>query len=174
MNAAELIYRHELAAEFRRAAQAVALRIRIHNALGQVHKLATLNDTAGPRGNLIGYAILSLLRTVPLTEHIPPCANWRNGSQFISRTIRQAPNGGSITPHNIVTGMSLTTSLDNTGERMFLVLEFDFTKQTPKGKPTIWVPLLARCEQAGITAPNRLSRLLHAVLVSAVTTALSS
>ena len=43
-------------------------------------------------------------------------------------------------------------SLDNTGERMFLVLEFDFTKLTPKGKPTIWVPLLERCEREGITA----------------------
>jgi hypothetical protein len=42
-------------------------------------------------------------------------------------------------------------SKDGTGERMFLVLEFDFTKLTPGGKPTIWVPLLERCEQAEIT-----------------------
>jgi hypothetical protein len=42
-------------------------------------------------------------------------------------------------------------SKDGTGERMFLVTEFDFTKSTPKGKPTVWAPLLERCEQAGIT-----------------------
>jgi hypothetical protein len=41
-------------------------------------------------------------------------------------------------------------SKDGTGERMFLVTEFDFTKTTPKGKPTIWGPLLDRCEGAGI------------------------
>jgi len=41
---------------------------------------------------------------------------------------------------------------DGTGDRMFLVTEFDFTKTTPKGKPTIWGPLLDRCQQAGITA----------------------
>jgi hypothetical protein len=40
---------------------------------------------------------------------------------------------------------------DGTGERMFLVTEFDFTKTTPKGKPTIWGPLLESCEAAGIT-----------------------
>jgi hypothetical protein len=40
---------------------------------------------------------------------------------------------------------------DGTGDRMFLVTEFDFTKTTPKGKPTIWGPLLHRCQQAGIT-----------------------
>jgi hypothetical protein len=39
---------------------------------------------------------------------------------------------------------------DGTGDRMFLVTEFDFTKTTPKGKPTIWRPLLERCEGAGI------------------------
>jgi hypothetical protein len=40
---------------------------------------------------------------------------------------------------------------DATGQRMFLVVEFDFSKTTPKGKPTSWVPLLERCEAAGIT-----------------------
>jgi hypothetical protein len=40
---------------------------------------------------------------------------------------------------------------DGTGERMFLVTEFDFTKTTPKGQPTIWGPLLESCEAAGIT-----------------------
>jgi hypothetical protein len=40
---------------------------------------------------------------------------------------------------------------DGTGPRMFLVAEFDFTKTTPKGKPTIWEPLIDRCEKAGIT-----------------------
>ena len=34
---------------------------------------------------------------------------------------------------------------------MFLVVEFDFTRTTPKGKPTIWIPLLDRCKSAGIT-----------------------
>jgi hypothetical protein len=43
-------------------------------------------------------------------------------------------------------------TLEATGDRMFLVVEFDFTKTTPKGQPTIWGPLLERCEQAGITA----------------------
>jgi hypothetical protein len=38
-----------------------------------------------------------------------------------------------------------------TGERMFLVTEFDFTKTTPKGKPTIWKPLLGRCEASSIS-----------------------
>ena len=43
-------------------------------------------------------------------------------------------------------------SLAGTGERIFLVVEFDFTRFTPKGKPTIWIPLLDRCESAaGIT-----------------------
>jgi hypothetical protein len=41
---------------------------------------------------------------------------------------------------------------DATGERMFLVIEFDFTKSTPKGKATVWASLLERCERAGITA----------------------
>jgi hypothetical protein len=39
-----------------------------------------------------------------------------------------------------------------TGNRAFLVVEFDFIKTTPKGKPTVWVPLLDRCEAEGITA----------------------
>ena len=43
-------------------------------------------------------------------------------------------------------------SKDGTGERMFIVLEFDFTKTTPKNKPTIWAPLLERCESEWITS----------------------
>jgi hypothetical protein len=43
-------------------------------------------------------------------------------------------------------------SKDGTGQRLFLVIEFDFSKLTPKGKPTIWVPLLERCETEGVTA----------------------
>jgi hypothetical protein len=43
-------------------------------------------------------------------------------------------------------------SKDGVGERAFLVLEFDFSKTTPKGKPTIWAPLLQRCEDEWITA----------------------
>jgi hypothetical protein len=39
-----------------------------------------------------------------------------------------------------------------TGHRAFLVLEFDFSKKTPKGKPTVWGPLLERCEAQGIAA----------------------
>jgi hypothetical protein len=42
-------------------------------------------------------------------------------------------------------------SKDGTGERTFIVIEFDFTKTTPRGKPTIWVPLLERTEALGIT-----------------------
>ena len=42
-------------------------------------------------------------------------------------------------------------SLEGTGSRIFLVIEFDFSRLTPSGKPTIWVPLLDRCEAAGIT-----------------------
>ena len=42
-------------------------------------------------------------------------------------------------------------SLEGTGSRTFLVIEFDFSRLTPSGKPTIWVPLLDRCEAAGIT-----------------------
>jgi hypothetical protein len=40
---------------------------------------------------------------------------------------------------------------DGTGDRMFLVTEFDFAKTTPKNKPTIWAPLLCRCESSGIS-----------------------
>jgi hypothetical protein len=42
-------------------------------------------------------------------------------------------------------------SKDGTGERMFLVTEFDFTKTTPKGQPTIWAPLLERTEARGLS-----------------------
>jgi hypothetical protein len=42
-------------------------------------------------------------------------------------------------------------SLAACGERTFLVIEFDFARFTPKGKPTVWAPLLERCERAGIT-----------------------
>jgi hypothetical protein len=37
------------------------------------------------------------------------------------------------------------------GPRMFLVTEFDFSKTTPRGKPTIWVPLIERCEALGLS-----------------------
>ena len=52
-------------------------------------------------------------------------------------------------------------SLDGTGERTFLVAEFDFVRLTPKGKPSIWAPLLDRCEAAGITIPD-----LNAALIA--------
>jgi len=42
-------------------------------------------------------------------------------------------------------------SLDGTGERTFIVTEFDFAKLTPKGKPTIWAALLERTEALGMT-----------------------
>jgi hypothetical protein len=42
-------------------------------------------------------------------------------------------------------------SKEATGDRLFLVVEFDFAKLTPKGKPTIWSPLLERCEADQIT-----------------------
>jgi hypothetical protein len=42
-------------------------------------------------------------------------------------------------------------SKDGTGPRLFLVTEFDFSRLTPKGKPTIWEPLLERCEAKGLT-----------------------
>ena len=42
-------------------------------------------------------------------------------------------------------------SKEGTGERMFLVVEFDFAKVSPKGKPTIWRPLLEQCESSGIS-----------------------
>jgi hypothetical protein len=40
---------------------------------------------------------------------------------------------------------------DGTCERTFLVVEFDFAPLTPKGKPTIWTPLLERGEAARLT-----------------------
>jgi hypothetical protein len=46
------------------------------------------------------------------------------------------------------------------GDRVFIVLEFDFSKTTPKGKPTIWAPLLERCEAQRITALDIQSALL--------------
>jgi hypothetical protein len=42
-------------------------------------------------------------------------------------------------------------TLDATGDRLFLVVEFDFAKTTAKGQPTIWRPLLERCAGAGIS-----------------------
>jgi hypothetical protein len=47
-----------------------------------------------------------------------------------------------------------------TGKRAFLVLEFDFSKITPKGKPTVFAPLLERCEAQEITALDIQSALL--------------
>jgi hypothetical protein len=40
---------------------------------------------------------------------------------------------------------------EGTGERMFLVTEFDFAKTTPKGQPTMWVALLERTKALGMT-----------------------
>jgi hypothetical protein len=40
-------------------------------------------------------------------------------------------------------------SKEGVGDRCFLVCEFDFSKLTPKGKPTIWGPLIERCEASG-------------------------
>jgi hypothetical protein len=42
-------------------------------------------------------------------------------------------------------------SKEGTGERLFLVVEFDFARLSPKGKPTVWAPLIDRCEAAGLT-----------------------
>jgi hypothetical protein len=57
-------------------------------------------------------------------------------------------------------------SKDGTGERIILVAEFDFSKLTPKGKPTIWVPLLERCEAGGITVLDLNAALLAHLAVS--------
>jgi hypothetical protein len=54
-------------------------------------------------------------------------------------------------------------SKEGVGERAFIVTEFDFAKTTPKGKPTIWVPLLERCEAEGITALDIQAALLAAL-----------
>ncbi len=40
-------------------------------------------------------------------------------------------------------------SLDGTGPRLFLVVEFDFAPVTAGGKPTIWAPLIKGCEERG-------------------------
>ena len=58
------------------------------------------------------------------------------------RAIRAMTQSGTLSEH----------SKAGTGDRAFLVLEFDFRKTTPKGKPTVWAPLLERCEAEGITA----------------------
>jgi hypothetical protein len=60
-------------------------------------------------------------------------------------------------PMRAITGLTQSGYLsehskDGTGERTFLVSEFDLAKLTPKGKPTIWGPLLERCEAAGKSA----------------------
>jgi hypothetical protein len=57
------------------------------------------------------------------------------------RAMRALTQSGTLSEH----------SKAGTGERAFLVLEFDFSKATSKGKPTIWAPLLVRCEAEGIT-----------------------
>jgi hypothetical protein len=56
-------------------------------------------------------------------------------------------------------------SKDGTGERMFLVIEFDFAKTTPKGKPTIWAPLLERTEALGMSVLD-----LNAALIAKLAT----
>jgi len=58
------------------------------------------------------------------------------------RATRALTQAGTLSEH----------SKAGTGDRAFLVLEFDFTETTPKGKPTVWAPLLERCEGEGITA----------------------
>ena len=40
-------------------------------------------------------------------------------------------------------------SLDGTGPRLFLVVEFDFAPVTAARKPTIWAPLIKSCEEKG-------------------------
>ena len=72
MNATELIYRRELAAEFRQAVEITALRLRIQNALGEetleeleealglVHQLSTLNENRRPPHLSFGAAELRL------------------------------------------------------------------------------------------------------------------
>ena len=40
-------------------------------------------------------------------------------------------------------------SLDGTGPRLFLVVEFDFAKVTAARKPTVWASLIDRCEEQG-------------------------
>jgi hypothetical protein len=58
------------------------------------------------------------------------------------RAMRALTQAGTLSEH----------SKAGTGDRAFLVLEFDFSKATPKGKPTVWGPLLEQCEAEGITA----------------------
>ena len=48
---------------------------------------------------------------------------------------------------------------------MFLVIEFDFAKTTPKGKPTIWAPLLERTEALGMSVLD-----LNAALIAKLAT----
>jgi hypothetical protein len=57
-------------------------------------------------------------------------------------------------------------SKDGTGERTFLVAEFDFAKITPRGKPTIWVPLLERTEALGMTVLDLNAALLWQLALS--------
>jgi hypothetical protein len=54
---------------------------------------------------------------------------------------------------------------DATGERMFLVTEFDFTRTTPKGKPTIWAPLLDKIEGRGMTVLDLNAALIDALAI---------
>jgi hypothetical protein len=57
------------------------------------------------------------------------------------RVQRALTQGGYLSEH----------SLEGTGERMMLVAEFDFTRTTPSNKPTIWLPLLDRTEELGLS-----------------------
>src|SRR5262249_7964562 len=42
-------------------------------------------------------------------------------------------------------------TLDNTGPRHFLVIEFDFTATDEAGEPTVWAPLIEGWQAVGIT-----------------------
>ena len=59
------------------------------------------------------------------------------------------PNEGAARPHR--DGQTERALTRRHGRTNLLVAEFDFARLTPKGKPSIWAPLLDRCEAAGIT-----------------------
>jgi hypothetical protein len=75
-----------------------------------------------------------------------------------------------------VDGRESQHSLDATGPRLFLVIEFDFAPVTPQHKPTIWAPLITACAakdrgvldmNAALTAHLRKSGPLWMIVFSA-------
>jgi hypothetical protein len=89
------------------------------------------------------------------TRRLSDCGSVLSWHEQIVPTPMTGQNGLTADGHRSEHALSAV------GDRMFLVVEFDFTRLTSNGKPTSWGPLLDRCEAAGITVLD-----LNAALIS--------